>query len=159
MSGTGARFSATPVNNSIVSVNILSGGTGYPAGIFQIDTINQNAPLPELYLEFSVPDGLRSTGIWYDLDEADAFTIQYSIKNSTDIRKGELNVAAIGNDYIIDDKYSVLTNDSDPLSLVFIPEVDPINNIIEIKYTARTLPGEDVNPTSLSTNTLRWKNF
>ena len=159
LSGTGARFSATPLNNSIVSVNILSGGSGYPAGIFQIDTTDQNAPLPELYLEFSSPDGLRSTGIWYDLDEADAFTIQYSIKNNTDIRKGELNVAAIGNDYIIDDKYSALTNDSDPLSLVFIPEVDPINNIIEIKYTARTLPGEDVNPTSLSTNTLRWKNF
>lgn len=159
IAGNGARFSATPSNNKITSVDIISGGTGYPAGTFQIDTINPAAPLPELYLSFSAPDGLRSTGIWYDLDEADAFTIRYSIKNNTNIRKGELSVAAIGNDYIIDDKFSALTNDSDPLSLVFIPEVDTINNIIEIKYSARTLPSEDVNPTSLSTNTLRWKNF
>ena len=158
-SGTGAIVSSTIDNNSVTSVDIVNGGSGYPAGTYKIDTADPNPTLPPVFLSFSEPDGLRSTGIWYDIDEADAFTIRYSIKNSTDIRKGELSVTALNGDYIIEDRYSALTNDSDPLTLTFVPEVDSINNIIEIKYSARNLPSEAINPTSLSTNTLRWKNF
>jgi len=161
-SGINARVSATTdINSRITSVQILNGGVGYPSADspYQIDTATPNAPLPDLYLAFSPPDGLRSTGIWYDLDEADVFTIRYSIKNTTDLRKGELSVGAINNEFLIEDRFLDLTNDTDPLRLTFVPEIDSINNIIEIKYSARNLPSEDVNPTSLSTNTLRWKNF
>ena len=70
-----------------------------------------------------------------------------------------MSVTTLNGDFIIQDNFLNITNNADPLSLTFVPEIDPINNIIEIKYSARTLPSEDVNPTSLSTNTLRWKNF
>ena len=159
VSGTNARLSATASNNRITSVDIDNGGSGYPAGTYKIDTSDPNAALPALYLNFSEPDGLRSTGIWYDIDEADSFSIKYSIKNSLNVRKGDLSVTTLNGDFIIQDNFLNITNNADPLSLTFVPEIDPINNIIEIKYSARTLPSEDVNPTSLSTNTLRWKNF
>ena len=158
-SGSGAIVGATVDNNAITSVDIVNGGSGYPAGTWKIDTADPNASLPPVFLSFNAPDGLRSTGIWYDIDEADSFTIRYSAKNSSNIRKGELSVTALGGDFVIEDRYSEITNNSDPLSLTFVPEVDSINNIIEIKYSARDLPSESTNPTSLSTNTLRWKNF
>lgn len=144
--GSGAKLEAVVTNNIVDNISIISGGAGYPT-----DTT--------LNLLFSPPDGLRSTGIWYDLDEADAFSIKYSIKNSTDVRKGEISVITLGQDYILEDSHLQLTSDSDPLKLTFVPAVDIINNIIEIKYSANTLPSEAINPTSLSTNTLRWKNF
>ena len=159
VSGTNASLSATATNNRITTVDIVNGGSGYPAGTHKIDTSDPNAELPPMYLNFSEPDGLRSTGIWYDIDEADSFSIKYSIKNSLNVRKGDLSVTTLNGDFIIQDNFLNITNNADPLSLTFVPEIDPINNIIEIKYSARTLPSEDVNPTSLSTNTLRWKNF
>jgi hypothetical protein len=143
--GTGALLSATVNNNSIDSVEVINGGEGYAE---------------DATLVFSAPAGLRSTGIWYDLDGADSFSIKYSVKNSTDARKGELSVMTLGQDFIIEDTHLHLTTGTEPpLSLAFVPDVDALNNIMEIKYSAASLPNEDINPTSLSTTTLRWKNF
>ena len=68
-------------------------------------------------------------------------------------------MVTLGAEFILSDNYLEITNNSTPLRITFVPELDTLNNIIDIKYSAKTLPSEDINPTILSVNTLRWKNF